>query len=279
MSASTEEGHDRAETVPEVRRPAVARRDVVLAVLRAGPAPHTPRPAASNPAGSPPGGPRDDPPRPGLRPASPTGVLIRSGPTTLGLWGRVTSTAIVLFFLPWGPFTFVTVLYLVAYMPIAAILLATIWRRDVIGPIETSSVAHTVSTLATIRVCASAVGIALVGVALVAGAGPLGYVPSAPFLLVAVWPGAAEGFDEGIEEAKARPLGALAEWPERARRDPLGRRDRGRHGERAQPLRAGRRHTGQARAGCGVQRPALLEAPPELWCGRRSRSSCSRPTT
>ena len=121
----------------------------------------------------------------------------------------MTSTAIVLFFLPWGPFTFVTVLYLVAYMPIAAILLATIWRRDVIGPIETSSVAHTVSTLATIRVCASAVGIALVGVALVAGAGPLGYVPSAPFLLVAVWPGAAEGFDEGIEEAKARPLGAL----------------------------------------------------------------------
>ena len=134
---------------------------------------------------------------------------VRSGPTTLGLWGRVTCTAIVLFFLPWGPFTFVTVLYLVAYMPIAAILLATIWRRDVIGPIETSAVAHAVSTLATIRVCAWAVGIALVGVALVAGAGPLGYVPSAPFLLVAVWPGAAEGFDEGIEEAKARPLGAL----------------------------------------------------------------------
>jgi len=134
---------------------------------------------------------------------------VRSGPTTLGLWGRVTCTAIVLFFLPWGPFTLVTVLYLLAYMPIAAILLAAIWRRDVVGPIETSAVVHAVSKLITIRASASGVGIALVGMALGAGAGPLGYVPAAPFFLVALWPGAAEGVDEGIEEAKARPLGAL----------------------------------------------------------------------
>lgn len=144
-----------------------------------------------------------------VRPHRPVYSRVRRGPTTLGLWGRVTCTAIVLFFLPWGPFTFVTVLYLVAYMPIAAILLAAIWRRDVVGPIETSAVVHAVSTLTTIRACAAGIGVALMAVALVAGAGPLGYVPAAPFLFVAVWPGTAEGVDEGIEEAKARPLGAL----------------------------------------------------------------------
>jgi hypothetical protein len=144
-----------------------------------------------------------------IRLEQPVYSRVRGGPTTLGLWGRVGLTALIVSFLPRGHFSLATVLYLVSYIPVAGLALSGIWRKEAIGPASEHAIAQHDRTVDRIRVWAAVAGIALVAVALVDRAMILGYLPAAPFFATALFRGWAEAVDEGITEARSRPVGTL----------------------------------------------------------------------
>jgi len=144
-----------------------------------------------------------------IRLESPTYSRVRPGATAFGLWGRLALTAIVLFWLPWGVFTPMTLFYLVAYVPLAGLILVGIWRRDLVGPTSTAGMVFRVGTIQRVRAVSAATGAILFAVALASRAMFLGYLPALSFLAVAALPAAAAGVAEAIGEARAHPLGAL----------------------------------------------------------------------
>jgi hypothetical protein len=144
-----------------------------------------------------------------IRLEEPTYSRVRPGTTAFGLWGRLALTAVVLFWLPWGIFTPKTLFYLIAYLPIAALLLAGIWRRDLVGPASTVGMVFRIGTIQGIRVMSASIGAVLFAVALASRAALPGYLPALSFVAVAAFPAAAVGVAEAIAEARAHPLGAL----------------------------------------------------------------------
>jgi hypothetical protein len=56
------------------------------------------------------------------------------GPTTLAPATRICLTLLLVALLPWGPFTAVSVFYLLAYLPIATVVLVATWGRGSVGP-------------------------------------------------------------------------------------------------------------------------------------------------
>jgi hypothetical protein len=127
----------------------------------------------------------------------------------VGLWGRVTLTALVAAFAPWGTFTFTSVLYLLGYVPIAAILLRAIWQREVVGTESSVGVVHEVAAIRRLRLGAAVVGVVLIGAAISFHAVVLGYLPALPFLAVGLIPSATLVVSEALQEARARPIGTL----------------------------------------------------------------------
>jgi hypothetical protein len=144
-----------------------------------------------------------------IRLERPTYSRVRRGATTFGLWGRLALTAVVLFWLPWGVFTPMTLFYLVAYLPIATLLLAGIWRKDQVGPTSAFGLVFAVGRLQGIRLVSAAVGVGLLVVALESRSVFLGYLPALSFLGVAAFPSAALAVAEAMAEARAHPLGTL----------------------------------------------------------------------
>jgi len=134
---------------------------------------------------------------------------VRGGPTTFGLWGRVGMTAFVLAWLPWVHLGFVSVLYLLAYVPIASVLLWAIWRRDVVGRGDGSAAATERRLVERVRLGTAITGVVLTGAAAAAHASPLGYLPAGLIIAIAMFPPAARAFAEAIRDAQARPIGAL----------------------------------------------------------------------
>lgn len=145
-----------------------------------------------------------------IRVERPVYSRVRGGATTFGLWGRVVLTALVLFFLPWGRFNYTTVMYLVAYLPIAGLLLRSIWRRDVVGPAASADIAILESDLRSIRVGGAVSGVALLAVAIGSRALVFGYLPGLLILALALCRPAAHTVAETVAEARKRPAGTLA---------------------------------------------------------------------
>ena len=144
-----------------------------------------------------------------LRLEQPVYSRVRAGATTLGLWGRVLLSVLVLALAPWGTLGIASLLYLFGYVPIALLVLRHIWRRDFVGPETDAGIVHHVATVRGLRIGSLVVGTILVTVALSIGTVALGYLPAIAFLVVGVFPQATLVVSEAVEEAKARPLGTL----------------------------------------------------------------------
>jgi hypothetical protein len=134
---------------------------------------------------------------------------VRAGSTTFGLWGRLGLTSFLFLFLPWGSFTFISVLYLVGYLPIAGFLLAAIWRKDLVGSAPADAITVTPPFTRHVWVAAVTTGIAILGAAAASHAGPLGYAPAGLILGVALFRPTTGFVCEAIHEAQVRPIGAL----------------------------------------------------------------------
>lgn len=102
-----------------------------------------------------------------------------------------------------------TIFYLLGYVPIAGLLLAGIWKKDIVGPAAEFAVAHDERRIGRIRIWAALAGATLAVVTTADRAIFLGYLPAAPFLCVALFRGWAETVDEAIIEMQERAMGAL----------------------------------------------------------------------